>query len=263
MATRIALGVEYNGAQFFGWQRQRSTELPTVQGAVEKALSKVADQAISLSCAGRTDAGVHACGQVVHFDSDIDRGEKAWIMGTNSQLPPQVRVQWAKNVDNLFHARHSALSRRYRYVIFDEAVKPTVLIGQLTHVRQRVDTAVMHQAAQHLLGENDFSAFRGSGCQSRTPIRKLMSISVQRQQRFVVINIEANAFLLHMVRNITGALLEVGFGRQSPGWIAALLASRDRRQGAVTAKPDGLYLVNVGYPAELDLPVGPDGPCFL
>lgn len=263
MATRIALGVEYNGAQFFGWQRQLSPDLPTVQGALEKALSKVANQPISLSCAGRTDAGVHATGQVVHFDSEIDRGEKAWIMGTNSQLPPQIRVQWAQAVAGDFHARHSAHSRRYRYVIYDEPVKPTVLIGQLTHVRQRVNADLMHQAAQHLLGENDFSSFRGSGCQSKTPMRNLTSISVQRQQRFVVLNVEANAFLLHMVRNITGALLEVGHGRKPPEWIAEVLACRDRKQCADTAKPDGLYLVNVGYPGEFGLPVNPDGPCFL
>jgi tRNA pseudouridine38-40 synthase len=237
--------------------------LPTIQGALEKALSKVANQPISLSCAGRTDAGVHATGQVVHFDSEIDRGEKAWTMGTNSQLPPQIRVQWARSVDNYFHARHSAHSRRYRYVIYDEPVKPAILVGQLTHVRQRLNTKLMHQAAQYLLGENDFSAFRGSGCQSKTAMRNLISISVQRQRRFVVLSVEANAFLLHMVRNIAGALLEVGINRKPPEWVAEVLAGRDRKQCAETARPDGLYLVNVDYPQQFGLPVSPDGPCFL
>lgn len=261
--TRIALGVEYNGAAFHGWQRQASPAIATVQAALEEAVSRVSNQPISVSCAGRTDAGVHASGQVVHFESRIDRGEKAWVRGSNSHLPPQIRVQWARVVPDDFHARHSAHSRRYRYVIYTGAVKPTVLIQQLTHIPGELDVTAMHEAGQHLLGENDFSAFRGAGCQSRTPMRCVNEISVTHHRGFVVLEIEANAFLLHMVRNITGALLEVGSGRQTSDWVKHVLATRDRRQSAITARPDGLYLVQVGYPARFGLPLIPPGPCFL
>jgi len=261
--TRIALGVEYNGADFHGWQRQSTPAIATVQAALERALSRVADQAITVSCAGRTDAGVHGSGQVVHFDTPVDRGEKAWIRGTNSHLPAQVRVQWASVVTDDFHARHSALSRRYRYVIHTGAVKPTALIQQLTHVNAELDVARMHEGGQHLLGEHDFSAFRAAGCQSRTAMRCINELNVSRHNRFIVLEVEANAFLLHMVRNIAGALLEVGAGRRSPDWIGQVLATRDRTRNAVTARPDGLYLVNVAYPSRFGLPVLPLGPCFL
>ncbi|MEX0740527.1 MAG: tRNA pseudouridine(38-40) synthase TruA [Pseudohongiella sp.] len=261
--TRIALGVEYNGAAFHGWQRQSTPAIATVQGTLEQALSRIADHPISVNCAGRTDAGVHGTGQVVHFETPVDRGEKAWIRGTNSHLPAQVRVQWAHVVSDDFHARHSALSRRYRYIIYTGAVQPTALIKQLTYVNVPLDVTRMHEAGQHLLGENDFSAFRAAGCQSRTPMRCINEIKVSRQNQFIVLEVEANAFLLHMVRNIAGALLEVGAGRRSPDWVGQVLATRDRSQNAITARPDGLYLVNVSYPARYGLPVLPPGPCFL
>lgn len=261
--TRIALGVEYNGAAFHGWQRQSAPAIATVQAALEQALSRVADQAISVNCAGRTDAGVHGTGQVVHFESTIDRGEKAWVRGTNSHLPAQIRVQWARVVPDDFHARHSALSRRYRYIIHTGPIRPAALVQQLTHIKEELDVTRMHQAGQHLLGENDFSAFRAAGCQSRTPMRCINELSVTRQRRFIVLEVEANAFLLHMVRNIAGALIEVGAGRQAPDWTGQVLATRDRTQNAVTARPDGLYLVNVSYPERFALPVLPLGPCFL
>ncbi|MAO39073.1 MAG: tRNA pseudouridine(38-40) synthase TruA [Pseudohongiella sp.] len=263
MTTRIALGVEYNGARFSGWQRQASPPLPTVQGQLETALSRIANQQVAISCAGRTDAGVHATGQVIHFDTAIDRGAKAWVMGTNTHLPPEIRVQWASPVDDNFHARHSARSRRYRYVIYDQPVKPTVLVGQLTHVRQPLNVAMMHEAAQHLLGEHDFSSFRGSGCQANSPFREIRSIAVYRHNRFIIVEVEANAFLLHMVRNITGTLLQVGFARQPTDWVREVLMSRDRKKGGDTARPDGLFLVHVGYPDYPDLPQLPLGPCFL
>ena len=263
MTTRIALGVEYNGAAFSGWQRQLSPPLPTVQGLLELALGKIAAQPIAVSCAGRTDAGVHACGQVVHFDTPVDRGEKAWVMGTNTQLPPQVRVQWARIVSQDFHARHSALSRRYRYILYDEPLKPTVLVGQLTHVRQTLDVEAMHLAAQSLIGEHDFSAFRAAGCQSRTAMREIRAIAVYRHNRFIVLEVEANAFLLHMVRNITGTLLQVGSGKQPASWVHELLKGRDRNKSGKTAPPDGLFLVNVDYPDIHALPRLPAGPCFL
>lgn len=261
--TRYVLGIEYNGASFCGWQRQLSPALPTVQGVLEQALAYVANAPVSISCAGRTDAGVHGSGQVVHFDCPSIRHEKAWVMGTNTRLPPEVRVQWARVVPEDFHARHSALSRRYRYVIYCGKVKPAVLIGQLTHVPESLDVQLMHQAAQSLVGEHDFSTFRAAGCQANTPMREVKFVEVRRQGQFVVLEIEANAFLQHMVRNITGSLLQVAMGRQPVQWIAEVLAGRDRSLAGVTARPDGLYLVGVEYPSRFGLPVLPYGPCFL
>ncbi len=263
MSERIALCVEYDGAAFHGWQRQASPLLPTVQSALEKALSAIADTAISISCAGRTDTGVHATGQVIHFDAPIDRGEKAWLMGTNSLLPASVRVQWAKTVDARFHARFSATERRYRYVIHCHAVAPALMRGQLTHSRVPLDAVAMHEAGKALIGEHDFSAFRAAGCQSRTPWRHVSQLQVYRRGNFLVIDIRANAFLQHMVRNIAGSLMAVGRGEQPLHWLAELLSGRDRTKAAATASPAGLYLVSVGYPAEYGLPVTPQGPCFL
>lgn len=263
MTTRIALGIEYNGAAFYGWQRQLSPVLPTIQATLEKALARVAAHEVTLSCAGRTDAGVHAAGQVVHFDAQVDRGAKAWVMGTNTHLPAEIRVQWAMPVADDFHARHSARSRRYRYILYDEPVKPTVLVGQLTHVRNRLDVEAMHVAAQALVGEHDFSAFRAAGCQANGPVREIRFITVSRQRRFIVVEVEANAFLQHMVRNIVGTLLVVGGGRASPEWVAEVLRSGDRKRGGDTARPDGLYLVGVGYEDDVGIPRMPYGPCFL
>lgn len=261
--TRYALGVEYNGASFSGWQRQLSPALPTVQGILEDALASIADAPVAISCAGRTDAGVHGSGQVIHFDCAAIRNEKAWVMGTNTRLPPEVRVQWAREVPHDFHARHSALSRRYRYVIYCGKVKPAVLIGQLTHIPESLDVELMHAGAQQLIGEHDFTAFRAAGCQANTPMREVRFAEVRRQGRFIVLEIEANAFLQHMVRNIVGSLLQVALGRQPVSWVAEVLAGRDRNLAGVTARPDGLYLVGVEYPERFGLPMLPYGPCFL
>lgn len=263
MTNRIALGVAYDGAAYYGWQRQRSPDLPTVQSSLEQALGRIAASDIRLFCAGRTDSGVHATAQVVHFDTPVDRGEKAWIVGTNSLLPESVRVTWAKTVDSSFHARFSALNRRYRYIIYSGRVATAILPRQLTHIRDPLDVAAMDEAASRLLGEHDFSAFRAAGCQSNTPFRKVTAISVRREGHFIVLDIEANAFLQHMVRNIAGALLAVGRGEKQPVWLAELLAGRDRKVGAVTASPCGLYLVAVTYPDSFDLPETEPGPIFL
>lgn len=260
---RIALGIEYDGAAFHGWQRQGDPHLPTVQAALESALASIAAHPVSLICAGRTDTGVHASGQVVHFECQVDRGEKAWLRGTNSLLPPAVRVRWAKTVGADFHARFSAQSRRYRYVIYDSPVEPAILARQLTHTRLQLDIAAMHEAGQYLLGENDFSAFRAAGCQSRSPFRNVMHLRVTRHHRYIVLEIEANAFLQHMVRNIAGVLIEIGAGRQPPEWARQVLEGRDRKLAAVTASPFGLYLVAVRYPALFGLPQEELGPVFL
>ncbi len=260
---RIALGVEYDGAAFHGWQQQGSPVLPTVQARLEAALSEIASHPVKLTCAGRTDTGVHGTGQVVHFDCAIDRGEKAWRRGGNSLLPPSLRISWAKAVPADFHARFSAQSRRYLYVIYDSPVEPAVLARHLTHTRETLDIAAMHTAGQFLLGEQDFTSFRAAGCQSRTPFRNITHLRVSRHHRFIVIDIEANAFLQHMVRNIAGTLMEIGAGRRAPQWAAHVLQARDRTQAAKTASPSGLYLVSVRYPLEFALPVLPVGPAFL
>lgn len=260
-ATRIALGIEYDGSAFFGWQRQR--EVTTVQQVLEQALSNIAAQPVSVTCAGRTDAGVHATGQVVHFDSTEARNLAAWTMGVNSQLPPSVAVRWARYVAADFSARFSAVARRYRYIIANSAMRPGILALGLSHYHSPLDTQAMHDAAQALVGEHDFSAFRAAQCQSHSPFRCITEISVQRRGDFVVIEVAANAFLHHMVRNIVGSLLEVGKAQQPGRWIAELLASRDRTLAAPTAKPHGLYLVQVSYPPQWGIPDNPLGPLWL
>jgi tRNA pseudouridine38-40 synthase len=252
--TRIALGIEYDGSAFSGWQTQLSPRLRTVQESLEQALSSVADHPVTVHCAGRTDAGVHASGQVVHFDARVERPLKAWVLGGNGLLPSQIAVQWAQVVPADFHARFSALSRRYRYLICNSPVKPALYHHFLTHHRYPLDAELMHAAGQHLLGEQDFTSFRAVACQSRTPMRNVMQLNVRREGQYVAVEIEANAFLLHMVRNIVGALLEVGEGRKPVSWTAELLALRDRTKAAPTAAPNGLSLIRVRYPSALGFP---------
>ena len=239
--------VEYDGSAFSGWQRQKSPAVNTIQGILETALAKVADQAVAVICAGRTDAGVHATCQVVHFDCRKPRGNKAWIQGVNSLLPREVRVVAATPVEETFHARFSADYRRYCYLIRSAPVDSGIFHGKATSLKRPLDTQVMHQAAQRLLGERDFSAFRASGCQSASAYRNVQAVSVVEWYGITVIDIRANAFLQHMVRNISGALIEIGTGKQEETWIGQVLESKDRRQAGVTAPPDGLYLVEVGY----------------
>ncbi len=262
-ATRVALGIEYDGAAFHGWQRQGDQVISTVQGEVERALSKIANHPVDLVCAGRTDTGVHATAQVVHFDCEIDRGEKAWVRGANSLLPPSVRITWASRVAEDFHARFSALSRRYNYVIYDARVESAIMAGRVTHTRSTLNIEAMHKAGQYLLGERDFSSFRAAGCQSRTPFRNVMHLRVYRHHRYIVLDIQANAFLQHMVRNIAGTLLEIGAGKREPEWAAEVLAAKDRTVAAMTASPYGLYLVAVEYPEDSGLPSPELGPGFL
>lgn len=260
---RIALSIEYDGAGFFGWQKQLSPMLATIQLEVETALAKIADHPVTVICAGRTDTGVHATCQVIHFDARIDRGEKAWIAGTNSLMVRSVRVLTATRVAADFHARYSALSRRYYYVILQRKIAPAILYKRVTHIAEELDIAAMNLAAQALLGEQDFSSFRAASCQSKSPFREVTRANVFRQGAFVVLDIQANAFLQHMVRNIAGSLLEIGRGRQSPEWLREVLALRDRNIAAITAPPDGLYLVSVAYPDKFKLPLQLSLPSFL
>lgn len=251
---RLALALEYDGSAFNGWQRQKSPEIPTVQAVLESALSQVANEPVKTICAGRTDSGVHATCQVVHFEAEIDRGEKAWTRGVNSLLPGSVRVIWAKPVSEDFHARFSATGRRYVYLMHLTKTASALHAGKLTSVFHAVDVAAMNQGASYLLGERDFSSFRAAGCQSRSPNREVFSAEIRTQGELCYLDIHANAFLQHMVRNIMGTLLEVGRREKPPQWVAELLAAKDRTQAGVAAAPDGLYLMQVDYPQEFALP---------
>ena len=258
---RIALNIEYSGENYWGWQKQQSVR--SIQAEVENALSHIANEPITVFCAGRTDAGVHATGQVIHFDTTAERANTAWTMGVNTHLPNDIAVKWAKNVTDDFHARFSATARRYRYLIYNHPFRSAILNHGLSHYHQQLDADKMHQAAQSLLGENDFSAFRASQCQSRTPWRNIHHITVSRQGNYIIVDIQANAFVHHMVRNIVGSLIEVGAGNKAIEWIAELLASKNRTLAAATAKPNGLYLVDVIYPTQFQLPKTVLGPLFL
>ncbi|MBO1923505.1 tRNA pseudouridine(38-40) synthase TruA [Thiomicrorhabdus sp. 6S3-12] len=252
---RIALGIEYQGGAYCGYQRQK--HCPSVQEHLENALSSIAAERVELHCAGRTDTGVHAIGQVVHFETCSERPEKAWVQGTNTQLPADIRVVWAKPMGEDFHARFSAVARQYRYVIFNRRVHSAVLAGRVTHEPYKLDESRMHQAAQALIGEQDFSSFRAAACQASHAMREVQQVSVKRCGDFILIDIRANAFLHHMVRNIVGSLIEVGKGHQSVQWLADLLALQDRTQAAPTAPAEGLYFVNAIYPEGLGVPQTP------
>jgi len=251
---RYALGVENDGGAFQGWQGLGPSGPATVQATLERALSSVADQAITVSCAGRTDAGVHAECQVVHFDSTANRDPRAWTLGVTGRLPPTVCVRWCMPVDDRFHARFSARARRYRYTLVNRTVRPALHRGTMAWERRPLDADAMHRAAQALLGENDFSAFRTVHCQAPHARRNLQDIQVRRSGEIVSIEVQANAFLHHMVRNIVGSLLEVGAGARDEGWIARLLAGRDRTLAGPTAPPQGLVFLHPLYPPEWGLP---------
>jgi tRNA pseudouridine38-40 synthase len=252
--VRLAIGVEYAGTRYAGWQRQASA--PSVQAEVERALERVAAHPVEVTCAGRTDRGVHALGQVAHFDTDAERPLRGWVLGANSELPPDVALTWAARVPDDFHARYSALARTYRYRILNRPTRSPLLAERAAFVHAPLDCARMHAAAQVFVGEHDFSAFRAAECQSRVPVRRLDRIAVARDGELVTVEVTANAFLHHMVRNLVGTLLEVGDGSRPPEWVAATLASRDRRQAGPTAPPEGLYFIGVDYPARYGLPPG-------
>lgn len=250
--TRVVLGVEYDGSRFFGFQRQR--QQPTVQQVLEAALGSVADHPVTVHCAGRTDTGVHAICQVAHFDTDVERSERAWVLGCNSHLPAGASVLWVRPAAPGFHARFSARARTYRYRILNRWTRPGLLAGRVSWERRRLDAERMNAAARVLVGEHDFSSFRAPGCQARHAVRTVRSIDVQRAGNEVIIEITANAFLYHMVRNIAGTLIEIGAGKRPKEWVGDVLDRRRRAEAGVTAPPDGLYLVAVEYPDHPELP---------
>lgn len=253
---RIALGVEYDGTGYAGWQKQPHCE-PTVQSVVERAISVVANHGISVVCAGRTDAGVHALGQVVHFDTRAERQSQEWVFGINANLPPDVRILWAQPVMDDFHARFSAAARYYRYEILNRWVKSAIRRDHVTTIFKPLDQALMQQAANLLLGQHDFSAYRATGCQAKDPVKTLHVFQVTRTNDLLYIDVIANAFLHHMVRNLVGVLLAIGRGTQTPEWAAEVLQSRDRRQAGITSPPNGLYLKAIYYPRRFGLPTSP------
>lgn len=259
---RIALGLRYDGSAYHGWQMQ-DDYLPTVQLQVERAVSRVANHSVNIVCAGRTDAGVHATSQIIHFDTEAQREDYSWVFGVNSNLPADIRVLWAKPVVHDFHARFSATARRYRYVLYNHDVKPGILRHFVGWYHRPLNEERMQEAANYLLGEHDFSSFRGAACQAKHPVRHLKHFSIHRQRRLIILEVEANGFLLHMVRNIVGTLIDVGIGERSPEWMKTVLEARDRREAGVTILPNGLYLVSVDYPEQFALPSTPTGPFFL
>ncbi len=257
----IALGIEYDGSRYCGWQRQ--THSPSIQETLEKVLSSIADELVQVFCAGRTDTGVHATGQVVHFQSSKFRPDKAWILGANTQLPNDIAVRWVQAVSSDFHARFSATARRYRYLIANTKAKPAIGHFGLTWIRQPLDLVAMNQACQYFPGEQNFSSFQAASCQSPTPMRNIHHLYVKKVGSYLIIDIKANAFLHHMVRNIAGTLIEIGRGNKTVDWTKMLLEAQDRKLAAATASPKGLYLVEVDYPDEFALPKVEPGPLFL
>ncbi len=249
---RIALGIEYDGTDFCGWQRL--SHAPSIQQVVEDAVSFVADETIEITCAGRTDAGVHAQCQVAHFDTQARRDERGWVLGVTSRLPSTVGVRWARPVSEEFHARYIATARRYRYSILNRAVRPVLDARFVAWERRPLDVERMHAAAQALIGEHDFSAFRTLACQARSPVRRVDYLRVTREGEYVRIEVRANAFLHHMVRNFVGSLLPIGRGEQPVEWLAQLLRGRDRAVAGPTAVAQGLTFIGPVYPAAHGLP---------
>lgn len=249
---RVALGVEYDGRGFCGWQSQ--ADVPSVQGTLEHAIAEIAGETVRLHAAGRTDAGVHALQQVVHFETSVSRPLSAWVRGVNRHLPDSVAVLWSRGVSEDFHARFSATGRHYRYLLLNRPVRPALGSGRTGWFAQPLDVGSMREAASMLIGEHDFSAFRAAECQARSPVKILHRLDIERQGDMLVLDLHASAFLHHMVRNIVGALVYVGSGRQPPGWFGTLLSARDRRLAAPTFAADGLYFAGVDYAAEWGLP---------
>lgn len=249
---RYALGIEYDGRNYCGWQFQDHS--PSVQEAVEKALSQVADEPVRVACAGRTDTGVHATGQVVHFDSGVKRTARQWRLGANANLPADIAIQWLQPVSAQFHARFSALSRRYLYLLANTKERPALLSRQVSWYRQDFDISAMRDCLELFCGEQDFSSFRAGKCQAHSPIRRIDQIRLLERGHWLALDIEANGFLHHMVRNIMGALIAVGEGDLGKSKLAEILALKNRKLAPATASPDGLYLIDISYPPEFELP---------
>ncbi len=250
---RIVASVEYHGTDFDGWQKQDQGR--TIQQCVELAFSKVADHSVSVQCAGRTDSGVHAVEQIIHFDTESFRENHSWVFGVNSILPDDINLNWVKQVDSEFHARFSALSRYYRYIILNRVTRSALLKDFTAWEVHSLNEEDMSEAANYLIGKHDFTSFRATSCQSKTPIRHVRNLTVQRRGDFIFIDIQANAFLHHMVRNIAGVLIQIGSKKYPVEWAEDVLNARDRAKGGITAPASGLYLMKVQYPDKFNLPL--------
>jgi tRNA pseudouridine38-40 synthase len=258
---RIALGLEYDGSGYCGWQSQPHGN--TVQDVLQAALSTIADQPVAVVAAGRTDTGVHALEQVVHFDTSAQRPLSAWVRGVNAQLPRNVSVLWAQHVPDEFHARFSAQGRRYRYLLLDRPVRPAIQSGKVGWFHLPLEVEAMRAAARHLLGEHDFSAFRAAECQAKSPVKHLRQLDLRREGELIVFELAANGFLHHQVRNFVGSLVYVGKGKHPPEWMKEVLESRSRALAAPTFAPDGLYFCGADYDGKWALPQSLEhgGPC--
>jgi len=253
MQSRVALGIEYDGSEYYGFQKQKSTE-QTIQGNLENSISKVANHSIKTFCSGRTDAGVHAFMQVVHFDTESRRSTREWVRGINSYLPHDIKVLWSKELDETFHARYSATHRSYLYRILNNQTPSALWSKRSLFVPQKLDIRAMRAASKYLIGEHDFSSFRGSGCQSNSPVRSIEDIKITKQNNFITFELRANAFLLHMVRIIIGTLLMVGKREIKPVEMKNILNEKDRRISGKTVSSSGLYFLGPKYPAKYQLP---------
>lgn len=262
VVSRVAACVEYRGTAYRGWQRQQPG-VKSVQETVERALAKVANHPVSLFCAGRTDAGVHASCQIIHFETDAVRQPLNWVHGANANLPADISLAWAQQVPDDFHARFSAVARRYRYVIYNDPVRPAHLAHEVTWNYRPLDIERMREAAQALVGEHDFTSYRALACQAKSPIKRVHHLRLHQLGCFIVIDIRANAFLHHMVRNIAGVLMQIGCGERPVSWAGEVLQAACRREGGLTAPSYGLYLVDVTYPERFVLPQRYMGPHFL
>lgn len=258
---RYALGVEYDGAKYHGWQRQNN--VISVQEKLEKALSVIANEPITVVCAGRTDTGVSATNQIIHFDTEQVRKDVAWTLGVNTHLPYDIAVAWVKQVDEAFHARFSATARRYRYIIYNSRLRSAILSKGISFYHQALDEKLMHQAAQYFIGKHDFTSFRTVHCQSHSPTRTLYSCNVTRHGEYIIIDVKGNAFLHHMVRNIAGSLIRVGQEQETVGWLKDVLEAKNRCLAGMTGSSAGLYFVGVDYPEHFNLPKKSLGPLFL
>jgi tRNA pseudouridine38-40 synthase len=258
---RYALGVQYDGKNYSGWQRQINAT--AVQEKVEQALSKIADEPIEVICAGRTDTGVNAINQIIHFDTLKQRKDIAWTLGVNTHLPSDIAISWVREVSDDFHARFSATARQYRYIIYNHPIRSAILSHGISHWHHELNEQLMQEGAQYLIGKNDFTSFRTVHCQSHSAVRTIEHCNVSRQGRYVIVDIKANAFLHHMVRNVVGSLFRVGQGQESPIWMKEVLLAKNRCLAGVTAPPEGLYFVDVDYPSHFNIPKQPLGPLFL